>query len=284
MTTTVDLVIFLHWRVAMSKKVLVIGDTHIGEELTGYQYDMLTAISQRIITTLPDYIVLIGDFLTLDSLSEWDKNKRLKMEGRRYGKEIVTGNSALNLLTSGITELNGRLRENHKRQYRPSIIYIEGNHENRLTRHIEANPTFEHHITIKGDLFLEDRGIVWVDYRRYFMIDNVGFTHIPATSRGSLSSSAATISVAKKALQLVEHDVVFGHTHRLEIAHKAFANSNRQITAVNVGCIVDTGGEEYMDGLTEDWWRGIVELQINGNIQAISCIGYKELLNGVLYD
>ena len=234
--------------------VLVIPDAHVDEEI---DFDRFVLASKLIKDTLPDNIVIIGDFLTLNCLSRWDRDKRQKMEGRRYLNEIQNGNIALDCLLYEVECENLRRRNNKKALYKPNIVYVEGNHEDRCTRYLEHDPTFEGHISIPKDLCLEERDITWVPYREYYYIDGVGFTHIPHNKIQPISG----VDICRKASQVTVNSIVFGHTHSLNVAayHKEGQPHLQQI--LNVGCFISKK-EDYVQGRVTDYWRGLVLMDI----------------------
>lgn len=249
---------------------LVMGDPHVSD--TDKELGRFSLAGNHIVATRPDVVVIMGDFLTLDCLSAWDRNKRLKMEGRRYTNEVAAGNEALDLLLGPLAELQRKQSANKKRMYQPEIFYLEGNHEERLTRYLEQDPTFLGLANVPDNLQLEARGIRWIPYREYLDIGGVKFTHIPHNTMKPITSAGLVTSVAKKALQYCDFDVVFGHTHKLEIAHATRASGARHM-AVNVGNFASSQGEEYMQGKISDWWTGLVELGIgDGRIQDVSLL------------
>ena len=242
--------------------VLAIGDSHVSAN--DNDLERFSTVSQHIRKTKPEVIVLMGDFLTLDCVSAWDKNKRLRMEGRRYAADIAAGNRGLNILFNDMDALQKKQAKNKKKQYNPSIYYLQGNHEERLDRYLEVDPTFQGHVSVENDLNLKARGITWVPYRTYLDVDGVGFTHIPHSAMGPIGSSGLQVSVCKKALQYVDGDVVFGHTHKLEVGHRTLTRG-RQSMAINVGNMLSKQGEEYMQGKLSDWWSGVVDITIDNN-------------------
>lgn len=245
----------------------VIGDGHVKDGDTELKRFRMAGEHQ--LANKPDYIVLIGDLATLDCLSAWDRDKRKNMEGKRYKSEIEYVNKALDELVAPIEEYNKKQRKNKEKQYKPNIVYILGNHEDRLDRYLERDPTFEDFVNIPKNLNLEERGIECIPYREYYDIDGVKFTHIPHNSIKPISGAGLTVSIPKKCLQYCDHDVVFGHTHKFEMAHTTMSSGDRR-TAISVGCLLHSDGEEYMRGKVSDWWRGVVDLKIaNGKIVSV---------------
>jgi predicted phosphodiesterase len=220
--------------------VLVVGDAHIDEEQS---LDRFISLGKKIDAEQPEYVVLIGDFLSMNCLSEWDKNKRKLMENKRYKKEIDAGNKALDYMcTSSHTQ----------------YVYIEGNHENRLTRYFEYDPTFLGTSNIPDDLHLDSRNFTWIPYKECAKIYGVSFTHIPISSNGKATGNP---NVAQKALKLFHNSVVFGHTHTLDHAAEHRHGSPHLNQALSVGCFFEHV-DAYAQGSMTNYWRGVVDLDI----------------------
>ena len=133
--------------------ILCVGDAHVTNDQDLSRFHVL---SRFIIKYKPDTIVLMGDFLTLNCLSAWDRNKRAKMEGRRYHKEIEAGNRALDYTFEDTAVFNRERRRSRKKLYQPTVVYLEGNHEDRLTRYLDNDPTFAGHVSVQGDCSLRN--------------------------------------------------------------------------------------------------------------------------------
>ena len=136
-------------------KILTVGDCHVHENEDVSRFDIL---GRYIADTQPDVVVFMGDFLTLNCLSAWDRDKRLKMEGRRYQSEIDAGNAALDAVTKYVISNRKKARKQKKKFYTPEWVFIEGNHEDRLTRYLDRDPTFKGFVDIYDNLHLEERG------------------------------------------------------------------------------------------------------------------------------
>lgn len=261
------------------RKVLVIGDAHASPE-TG-EMDRFISAGKFILEEKPTDIVIIGDFISLDSLSFWDRDKRLKMEGRRFSTDIEYGNIGLNSLFNSIALENAKRKANHKRLYVPLIHYLEGNHEERLRRYIAYESILEGSLSVEAELRLFERGIQWCPYGEYASINNVLFTHIPFSHNGRpYASSGMQSSLAKKILMTTNKSVVYGHTHKLEIAHST-RREGSQIHAINVGCFTADVPEPYAENSVDDSWRGLVVLHIeeDGAISKIKTVSKKEIIN-----
>lgn len=219
--------------------VLVVGDTHITNNQDLSRFVLLNKV---ILDKQPETVILMGDFLTLACLSAWDANKRAKMEGKRYYKEIDAANKALDMMLDGVT-------------YNPKVVYIEGNHEDRLTRYLEKEPTFEGAVSVPKDLRLEERGIKFVPYREYHYINEVGFTHIPFNKVREIGG----INITRKASQVLVSSVVFAHTHNQELGHIHKQGMPHLQDIYCCGAFFEEI-EEYMHGRVTEYWRGLTLL------------------------
>lgn len=235
-------------------KVITIGDSHVDDEQDLGRFDLA---GEFILHTRPEYIVSIGDFLTLNCLSAWDMNKRKNMEGRRYSLEVAAGNEALDRLMAPTVKYNKSRKKQKKSQYNPTWVYVEGNHENRLSRYLEQDPTFEGTVGIEKDLRLKERGWVFVPYREYFYIDDVGFTHVPHNKTSPISG----VDITRKAQSVGVKSVVFGHTHEQHLSHVHKEGMPHLQDTYNCGCFFDKK-EDYAHGKVTNYWRGLSLLHI----------------------
>jgi predicted phosphodiesterase len=219
---------------------LVIGDAHVTNGQTLRRFDWLNYHIRKVPEY--DYIIILGDFLTLNSLSSWDRDKRLLMEGRRFYKEIEAGNEALDRLTDGISGSR--------------LIFLEGNHEDRLVRYIQSHPELEGSPNTCRDLLaLDRRGFEFIPYRHYKEINGVYYTHIPFGKAKEISGK----DICSKAELVTIGSTVFGHTHELHTScvHKHGMKHLQQI--LNAGCFFEQS-EEYVEGKMTNYWKGVVEL------------------------
>ena len=233
-------------------KILCIGDAHVSTESDLSRFDYA---NELIMEKRPDIIVLMGDFVTLNCLSFWDQNKRMKMEGRRYEEEIDNANRALDKLFHGLYKEKQRSRRNKKAIYSPKIVYLQGNHEERLDRYLDIDPTFAGQISIQKDLKLFERVIQWIDYRDYFNFNGIGFTHIPHNAVRPVSGKYHI----HKAMECTIKSVVYGHTHKLETACRHTPGMEHLQQVLSVGGYFDQD-EEYVEGMLTHYWKGLVML------------------------
>ena len=236
------------------KKVLCLGDFHVTD---GQDLSRFSVISRFIVENKPEYIILMGDFMTFQCLSAWDMDKRARMEGQRYALEIKAGNDALDLMFKDLEALNKRRRSSKNKQYKPKLVFIEGNHEDRLTRYLAFDPTFQGHVSVVKDLSLKKRGFEFIPYREYKYINDVGFTHIPFNKAKEISG----VDITRKASMVTVKSVVFAHTHGQNLCHVHKEGMPHLQDIYVCGCVFDEK-EDYIHGRVTEYWRGITILNI----------------------
>lgn len=181
----------------MAKKIIktaiILPDVHLKESI-GKDYAAVKPFIKKI---KPDVIILLGDFMDVNSLSAWDYDKKRKMEGRRYKKEIDCAKEELDFL----------------QKYCKEIIYIEGNHEDRVNRYLDKNPEMEGIIEIPEELNLKEREIKWVKMNDLYKLSGMYFTHGMYTNKYS----------AQKHLQVLGCNICFGHQHSTQTAMQNMA-------------------------------------------------------------
>jgi predicted phosphodiesterase len=241
----------------VNPKTLVIGDCHIEVDQNLTRFELLESVMRE---HLPETVVLMGDFLTLESLSAWDKNKRKLMEGRRYWEEIDRAFIALNIIGQCIGTVTNKQRRSKKKGFSPNLVYLMGNHEDRLRRYFEQNPTFDDDVqlSIAGNLELYTRGYTVIPYGEHYQEHGVNYTHIPINGADRPVSG---MGICRKALQLYGSSVVFGHTHKKAYEAAKFNEQDGVRMAYNCGCFFE-GHEEYrLQPQSSPTWRGVSILE-----------------------
>lgn len=236
---------------------LCIGDAHVepGQSLKRFK-----ALANFLREHPVRRVVAMGDFVSFDSLSAWDRDKRKRMEHRRYVRDVAVGRMALSPIEEAV------------RLYGADLFYIEGNHEDRVKRYLDIDPTFDGAINVHADLCPDWH---WVPYKDDFTYHGVSFTHIPHNEAGKAIGGKG---VCDKALGLYHNSVVFGHTHGLSFSCMHRHNAPHLNQAVNVGCFFEHVAE-YAQGSITSYWRGIVLLDhVSFNRVDIKTISLSRLL------
>jgi len=129
------------------KKVVALFDTHIPHNIN------LSGIMEFLRDFKPEYLILGGDIMNIDSLSHWSLagGKRLTLEGKRLKKECEVTKIILDQLRDAVGESC-------------NIVYLEGNHEDWVNQYIDKNPEMKGIIDLPLMLDLEKRNIKWIPY------------------------------------------------------------------------------------------------------------------------
>ena len=229
-------------------KILVIPDCQIKE---GVPTDHLVWAGKAICEYKPDVVVNMGDFADMPSLSTHYKVGSKYFEGFRYKKDIDVAKNAMDKLLSPVKEMQSKQRKNKEKVYNPRMVMLMGNHENRIDRAINNNPTLEGLISTK-DLCYEDDWEVH-EFLHPVFINGVGFNHYwPVGAMGRPASSAATI------INKLHMSCVAGHQQGKQVAYSKRADG-KPVCAIIAGSYY-LHDESYMDKLSNRHWRGLVVL------------------------
>jgi len=237
---------------------LVFSDAHCtpGEDISRFDW-----LGMLIVTHRPDFIVQLGDYFTMNSLSHWDKNKLLLMEKRRFVEDIKIGTTALANMLTPLIKLQDRQRKNKEKIYKPEFIWCEGNHENWVEQYVETHPEVHEFINpcfhyVKDYLFTVSENIHYVPFKSFFQVNNISFVHAPVQANGSLISGKY---VNERALDLFHSHVVYGHTHRFLHSHR-FLHGQGLKQAINAGCFFEKT-PDYAIGAANEHFRCVLMLK-----------------------
>jgi transposase-like protein len=140
----------------------------------GVPMDHLPWIGADIVRRRPDVIVQIGDWWDMHSLSSHDEPGSLAKEGARYEDDIKAGMDGLELMMRPVLDAIAAS------DWRPRMIYTEGNHEFRIVRTVNADPRYAgtigpHHCNVEKygferHNFLEVVTVDGISYSHYFQM------------------------------------------------------------------------------------------------------------------
>jgi UDP-2,3-diacylglucosamine pyrophosphatase LpxH len=222
------------------ESVLIVSDAHIPYHSRVW-WDLLLQVGRAL---APQHIVIIGDFADFYSVSDHDKDPE---RANRMDEELVEVEKCLD----EIDALGARDK-----------LYIEGNHEDRLRRHLMKNPALARVVSTERLLRLKERGWEFVPYKRHASRGAVHFTH---------DVGAAGRNAVFRALDVYGHSVVSGHTHRLAYIVEGTATGECKLSAT-FGWGGDVEQVDYMclAKARKDWALGLG-------------IGYLEPSSGFVY-
>jgi len=237
---------------------LVIGDAHASP---GHNNERFSWLGNFIVEHQPTNIVQIGDFGSFDSINFHEKGNVRIREGARLKDDFDVVQNAYYKMMEPMQALNADRAKNKKKQYSPNGYWFESNHEFRIKRYIDENPVLEGMIPENDLVGATNDGWAVIPWKSVVYIDGICFTHIPVNDGNNQPISGKY--VARRAADLHQSTVVFGHTHRFAVEPLARNSEHgpKFIEGINVGWFGDYT-PEYITGHmgTSHWWSGLVLL------------------------
>lgn len=218
-------------------RVAVIPDTQVRP---GVPLDHLKWCGQYLAIKKPDVIVQIGDFCDLPSLSTHDAKGSIQLEGKRYKKDLESVERGMFLLMNELAKVP---------QWNPKLILTLGNHEDRITRTVQADSKLEGLMSVDD---LPYTNYLWNVYPflQPVTIAGVAFCHyFPSGVMGK------PISSAKAILTKLHMSAYAGHLQGRDIAYAKRADG-KDMTAIISGSFYQHQ-EEYLSPFTNNHWRGM---------------------------
>ena len=225
--------------------LLIIGDPHAHPD---YDNDRFTALGKFIAREKPDAVVCIGDMADMPSLSSYDRGTK-GFEGRRYKKDIGAVLDAQDKLLTPIYKVRG---------YNPKLYMTLGNHEDRITRAINASPELEDAIGM-FDLEYEAHGWKVTPFKKCVTIKGISFSHY--FTSGVAGRPISSIHIGNTMISKLHCSAVQGHSHLYNHAEQTRPDGQK-IFGLSVGCYSHPNYTESWCQDTEyQWWRGIIILE-----------------------
>lgn len=227
----------------MIEKVVVLGDLQIPFQ----DQDSVNAVLHYLGYSQPDIVVLLGDILDFPSLTT------------KFTRRHTDPSSLLDELAQAQTLL-WAIRD----KCRAQIVYLEGNHEERLTSYVQERAPELEGLLEKGGPFdlptLLDpdnhvRLVYLGPYTEAFELHSFVFTHGEHAGRNP----------ARSELEHWGTSGMSGHAHRFQTAMRTdYAGAHAWYS---IGCLCKTKGEGMPPGEIEgasrfrDWQQGFAEVR-----------------------
>lgn len=198
---------------------VVIPDTHAHTVM----WDLLALVCEFVHDFRPEHIVHIGDLMDYECLLGIQKMRYPSFDGRAIGtleREFQAVRAILDMINKAAPKNCNK-------------VFLEGNHEHRVTELIHKAPEF-------GDMFRLDKRIDMSDwkmkpYLEKYKIGKLNFIHGEFFGKYPVS----------KHLDVYQKNVVFGHTHTIDQDTKPSPMREIPIWGASVGCICNVNAE-YM--------------------------------------
>jgi hypothetical protein len=225
--------------------LLVIGDPHAHPDYSNIRF---SALGKFIAKERPEVIVCIGDMADMPSLSSYDRGTK-GFEGRRYRKDVASVIDAQEKLFAPIKKIRG---------YKPQLHMCLGNHEDRITRAINASPELDGAIGIE-DLKYEEFGWKVTPFKRCVTIKGITFSHYFTSGVGGRPISSVHIGYAL--ITKLHCSAVQGHSHLYDHAEQTRPDGQK-VFGLAAGCFSHPNYTETWCRDTEyQWWRGVIMLE-----------------------
>ncbi len=229
------------------EKILIIPDTQCKP---GVAMDHLTWLGKYICDIRPDIIVHIGDHYDLPSLSSYDRGTAA-IEGRRLSADLTAGDEGIARIMAQIYKLQVGQQRYKKKVYDPRLVFLKGNHEDRLDRYLN------HHPELIGTLpSITDRLPDWevYNYLEVVNINGILFSHYFANPM----SGKPYTGKANSLLQRVGKSFVMGHRQELDFTCRELVDGSKQIGIIAGAFYQHEEGYKGYQG--NKHWRGVVVL------------------------
>ena len=224
---------------------LIIPDTQIkpGDSTKHLEYAARYAVDKK-----PEVIVHLGDHWDMPSLCSYDVGKK-SFEGRRYLDDIKAGNEAMDVFLKPIRFEQQRLRTNKQAIWKPRLVFITGNHENRINRAVEYDAKLDG-VLSTDHFLLKEKGWEVIPFLETIAIEGVVYSHYFTSGVMGRPVSSAKALVNKK-----HQSCVMGHVQDRDIAYARRADGT-SITGLFAGIFYE-GDQDYLTPQTNNSWRGI---------------------------
>ena len=218
-------------------KYIVTADEHVPK----HNEVAISAILQLMDDEAFDGHIKLGDYMDMEPISHWNKNKKKTLEGRRLMEDYVVGNVLLD-------EFDKRLPSNAPK------YYFWGNHEDWYNQFIEELPALEGFADPTKELKLIERGYKVFPYNHIEQFGRLSITH------GIYACTDST----KKHLDELKTNVMFGHTHTQAEKYASSEARTLSMGGYNLGCLCDMA-PDYMRGRPHKWTHGFAILYVEKN-------------------
>ena len=181
----------------LGPRILVIPDCQVKP---GVSTDHLEHVGRYILDKRPEYIVCLGDFADMPSLSTHDEPGSLESEGKRYSDDIESAVVAMKRLVMPF----------YVKAYHPKMHLTIGNHEDRITRARNADPRrftgrlsdLSYNLHWQVHSFLSVVKIHGIEFSHYFVSGSMG----------------RPVSSASGLLRVRQSSAVMGHVQQTDVA------------------------------------------------------------------
>ena len=231
------------------KTHMYIGDSQVKPDVS---FEYLRCKGEYIVEKKPDVVVFGGDFADMPSLSSYDKGKG-KAEGKRVKKDIEAAIKGMQTLLKPLYDFQQKqLREFGFIGYKPRMLIVLGNHEDRITRYTNDNPELIDFISIDS-LKYEEQGLEVYPFLEPVLVDGITYIHyLPNEFNGKPQGGNALRVLADFGGSITQ-----GHKQILTVATRFAPATGQQTWFLQAGACYDHN-EEYKGLYNNNHFRGLI--------------------------
>lgn len=231
----------LEQMVKQAERTMVISDIHV----PFHDEKALKVVYQYAKDYKPTRLIVNGDLVDFYGLSFFEKNT-----ARRHNvqEEIDQASKILGKLRTIVGP-------------KAEMVYLEGNHENRLQRYLWKNPELEgiRDLRLPNLLDLAGREIqfigvtsdYWKDTSGHLEVGDALVTHGDNRLNGTSTSRYSGYS-ARNSIVGLQQSIIMGHVHRLGKVYQS--NGKKHLVGIEGGCLCVKNG-------TANWQQGFVTFE-----------------------
>jgi hypothetical protein len=220
------------------KRHLIIPDTQVRH---GHDLRFLDWIGRAIVDYNPTSVIHLGDHYDMHSLNGYSAPGSLELEGARYTADIDAGNEGFDRLT----------RPLRRRKKKPRLIYLTGNHEQRILRAIAKDPKLDGVIGYKD---FRTCGFQRKEFLEIHWEDGIAYSHFFQ----QMNSSHAVGGSIDSRLNKIGCSFVQGHEQGFKYGNRCYPTGRIYHGLVAGSCYLHD--ESYKGPQGNGHWRGIVVL------------------------
>jgi hypothetical protein len=234
------------------QKTVLLPDIHYPH----YEQRVMEAVNDFIEDYDPDELCYMGDQISLDCISGWNKNKPLLKEGQRLLKDY--------------DGFDYHVLQTHENITRPECrrTFMIGNHEQRIEWYCQEHPELEGFIDIIRHLELEERGYNIIPFNEIHNVGKLSVIHGFYWNKYH----------AAKTLEAFEGNVAYAHVHNPQMYAKVSPIDRKGYhTATSLPCLCNIK-PDYKRNAPNFWINGF------GIVEHLPATGYFNLYTIIIID
>jgi predicted phosphodiesterase len=230
------------------KTAVVVPDVHLGH----HDQRVLDLVEAYMADTWIDYFINLGDLIDNGGIAPFNQSRPRKiLNEATLAEQYELGNQYWDRTQEAARAQNPDCE----------FFYIEGNHEERTERLVDAQPQFEGMVETATNMRLKQRGIHWIPYwstGETLKLGKLRFAHGFKTNIHHASTMVRDHSC----------NLVYGHTHdTMSYPVRTLGDKHIQ-KAQSLGCLCDLN-PPWIKGRPQNWMHafGVYQFFPDGNFQ-----------------